>query len=334
VSDVAVDADPTAMSTDGPFPLVIYSHGSGGFRYIASGYTETIASYGYIVASADHTGNTALDDLLCTRTDATATLLNRVNDVEAVIDEMLDPQSTETVGFVDNIDAESIAVTGHSLGGFTAFAAVTGYENDLGSVAADDRIDAIIPLAPAIGGERSAGDESLTITTNPNRVDPCASSPDSTTPTSTPEQIEAARSRTLVTDDQLTSITVPAMIIVGTDDAQTPVEPNVTRAWEYGGSEPFYRVELVAGQHQSFTNACHYFVDLLPSWSEDLQALTRPLLESQAAQGCGDGLMDIRRAMDLTNTFAITFLDSIFRDGTMIDPATSAIPYDVIFMSK
>jgi hypothetical protein len=38
--------------------------------------------------------------------------------------------------------------------------------------------------------------------------------------------------------------------------------------------------------------------------------------------------------MDLTNTFAITFLDSIFRDGTMIDPATSAIPDDVNFMSK
>ena len=334
VSDNAVDAEPTAMSADGPFPFVVYSHGSGGFRYVASDYTEAIASYGYIVASADHTGNTALDDLLCTRATGPVTALNRVNDVETVIDAMLDPQSTESAGFVANVDAERIAVTGHSLGGFTAFAAVTGYENELGSVAADDRIDAIIPLAPAIGGDRPPVDSSATTTTNPDRVDPCATAADPATPPLTPEEIEAARNRKSITDDQLASITVPAMVIVGTDDLSTPVEPNVTRAWEFGGSEPFYRVELIAGQHQSFSNACHYFLDLLPTWTPDLQTLTRPLLESQAAQGCGDGIMDIRRAQDLTNTFAITFLDSIFRGEAMIDPATTAIPDDVIFMSK
>ena len=65
-SDTAVDAEYSAMSPDGPFPLVVYSHGSGGLRYVASDYTEAIASYGYIVVSADHTGNTALDGLLCT----------------------------------------------------------------------------------------------------------------------------------------------------------------------------------------------------------------------------------------------------------------------------
>ena len=44
--------------------------------------------------------------------------------------------------------------------------------------------------------------------------------------------------------------------------------------------------------------------------------------------------MDIERAQDLTNTFAITFLDSIFRGGEMIDPETTALPDDVIFMIK
>ena len=49
------------VAAEGPFPLVVYSHGSGGLRYIASYYTEAIASYGYIVAAPDHTGNTAVD---------------------------------------------------------------------------------------------------------------------------------------------------------------------------------------------------------------------------------------------------------------------------------
>ena len=38
-SPQAVSADPSSISPDGPFPLVVYSHGSGGTRYIHSNYT-------------------------------------------------------------------------------------------------------------------------------------------------------------------------------------------------------------------------------------------------------------------------------------------------------
>ena len=58
-SPEAISATPDALATDGPFPLVLYSHGSGGLRYIHSSYTETIASHGYVVVAPDHTGNTA-----------------------------------------------------------------------------------------------------------------------------------------------------------------------------------------------------------------------------------------------------------------------------------
>ena len=328
-SDLAVAADPSAIA-EGPFPLVVYSHGSAGLRYIASNYTETIASHGYIVASADHTGNTALDSLLCTRTEGAANALNRIADVRAIIDEMLDPQNPATAAFVANVDPASVAVTGHSAGGSTTFGAVSGYENDLGSVAADDRIGAIIPISPSIGGDRPPLDDTATSTTGPERVDLCA---DDESETLTDEELEAASDRRSITDEQLASITVPAMILVGADDISTPVEPNVTRAWEFLGSDPLYRVELVAGQHQSFTNACRY-LDLSPTWPEDLQTLALPLVESWAAQGCGEGIMDIERAFDLTNTFAISFLDSVFRGSEMIDPATTAIPDDVIFLSR
>ena len=332
-SDLAVVADPSTIADDGPFPLVVYSHGSGGLRYIASNYTETIASHGYIVASADHTGNTALDDLLCTRTEGAVSAINRVADVRAVVDEMLSPQNEFTAAFASSIDPTSIAVTGHSVGGFTTFAVASGYENELGSFAADERIGAIIPISPAIGGDRPPLDESTTTTTGPERVDPCATGDEAEPEPLTDEEREAARNRRSISDEQLASITVPAMILVGTDDNATPVEPNVTRAWEFLGSDPLYRVELVAGQHQSFSNACRY-LELLPTFPEGLQTLAGPLLRSQASQGCGEGIMDIDRAFELTNTFAISFLDSVFRDGEMIDPANTTLPDDIIFMSR
>ena len=63
------------ISADGPFPLVVYSHGSGGLRFIASDYTEAIASHGYIVAAPDHTGNTALERLSNTEAEFDVTAL-------------------------------------------------------------------------------------------------------------------------------------------------------------------------------------------------------------------------------------------------------------------
>jgi predicted dienelactone hydrolase len=291
-SPTAVAATPDVMAPDGPYPLVVYSHGSGGLRYIHSSYTEAIASYGYIVAAPDHTGNTALERLGGTETEVDVTALNRPQDVEAVIDAMTNPESTETAGFVASVDPENIAVTGHSFGGFTAYAMASGYTNSLGSFAADPRVDAIVTMAPATGDG----------------------------------------SGRLLSDENLAAISIPALVMVGTNDQMTPATPNVDRPWELSNSSPSYRADFVAGQHQTFTDICDYqeAVPLLPN----VPAIVLDTISSFAEQGCAPGDMPIDRAKDLTNTFAISFLESIFRGGTMIDPTVTAIPDDVTFAVK
>lgn len=66
----------------------MYSHGSGGQRYLASDYTETISSHGYIVVAPDHTGNTAIERVAQVPIDRDRVALDRPLDVIAVIDAM------------------------------------------------------------------------------------------------------------------------------------------------------------------------------------------------------------------------------------------------------
>ena len=121
-------------SDAGPFPMVVYSHGSGGLRFIHSDYTETLASHGYVVVAPDHAGNTAVERVLGNADPSDVIAYNRPLDVTAVIDGAL---ADRFVGPL--VDAESIAVTGHSFGGFTTYAVAAGTDNPNGVTPVDPR---------------------------------------------------------------------------------------------------------------------------------------------------------------------------------------------------
>ena len=289
----AIAAEPDQAAADGPFPLVVYSHGSGGIRYIHSDYTETIASHGYVVIAPDHPGNTSIERVLGSGDDPAQIAVNRPGDVIAAIDAFLDADHPRTGPFVPLIDAEHIAVTGHSFGGFTTYAVASGYENPAGSSPVDERIDALIPIAPAVGDGTASG---------------------------------------LLTNELLASIDLPTLIIAGTDDTTTPVDPNVETAWAASNASPHYRLELVAAEHQTFTDLCDY-IEVLPG-REDANPLVVETITSMSEEGCSPDDMPIDRAKALTNTFAVAFLDSVFRGDEMLSPDSYAFPDDIIFDAK
>ncbi len=293
-SDTALDLKATEDTTspDGPFPLVVYSHGSGGLRFIHSDYTETLATHGYVVVAPDHIGNTAVEQFLQSEDDRETVAFNRVADITWVLDTVLSgDRGLEPIQAI--VDPERIAVTGHSFGGFTAYGIAAGFENPIGAVPADDRVKAIIPLAPAVGA----------------RGEP-----------------------TLLDDATLARVDVPALVIAGSDDATTPVEPNVNRAWELTNSEPHYRLELLAADHQSFTDVCDYLTAF--DNGQEVSDAVRGIIETFAEAGCAEGQMPIERVQALTNTFAVRFLDSVFRDGEMIDPTTHSAGADTIYRRR
>jgi dienelactone hydrolase len=134
----------------GRCPLLLYSHASGGHRRQSSFLCGHLASHGYIVAAVDHTGNTAADFaarakriaagevLAPAEADARLrqTIADRVPDLRFLLAEMLGRAPAELSG---RIDDERVGFVGWSFGGWAVLSALE----------VDDRVRAVVALAPA-----------------------------------------------------------------------------------------------------------------------------------------------------------------------------------------
>jgi predicted dienelactone hydrolase len=146
------------------YPLVLFSHPSGGHRRQSSFLCTHLASHGYVVAAVDHAGNTANDivdragrlargevltqeqrDLVVAQLIA-----NRVPDLRLMLDESLLGAGDVS----DLIDRDSIGLIGWSFGGWTVLAAPE----------VDNRIGAVVALAPAGSSQPVPGVLPLTLT--------------------------------------------------------------------------------------------------------------------------------------------------------------------------
>ncbi|MFP6597216.1 MAG: alpha/beta fold hydrolase, partial [Candidatus Hydrogenedentota bacterium] len=136
-----------APVAEGKFPLVVFSHGNGGFRMQSVFWCEHLASHGYVVVAPDHTGNaaaTVVDNKLVLH-DSSAreqAAIDRPLDVRFLIDMIGKWNKGADSRFNGRLDMEKIAVGGHSFGGMTSTMATDQ----------DERIDAIVPMA-AVGRE-------------------------------------------------------------------------------------------------------------------------------------------------------------------------------------
>lgn len=147
--------DAAPDTSGGPYPLVVFSHGAGGFRQQSVYLTEHLASHGFVVIASEHPRSNlyaylgdsididaavaAINDL---HTDL-GTLMSSVDQLGGPVDlvsglaedfgyrpldvlRQIDFAETLTAPDGDlagMIDTDTIAVSGHSFGGYTAMAA-------------------------------------------------------------------------------------------------------------------------------------------------------------------------------------------------------------------
>lgn len=134
----------------GRFPLLVFSHGNGGIRHQNIFQVEHLASHGFIVVSADHTGNAGLTPLPARalpydRTGRGRSARNRPLDVSFLITELLRRNSLSEGWLKDSLAADRIGILGHSFGGFTVCKVASS----------DRRVKAILPMTVAYGRKTS-----------------------------------------------------------------------------------------------------------------------------------------------------------------------------------
>ena len=225
-------------------PLVILSHGFGSDRKFLTYLARHLASHGFTVASLDHPGSNFTwlngvslggvpDNLL-----APSEFVNRPKDVSFVLDELAE-RNQEYGQWYGKLNTEQVTMIGHSLGGYTALA-LAGGELNLEEVRRYCKNRSPIGRSPADWFQCSAADlPNNRMQLRDDRI----------------TQVIALNSVTgrLFGSKGLQQVSVPTLILTGTDDAITPSLDHQLRPFaQLGGTK--YLVSAIGGTHLSVTD--------------------------------------------------------------------------------
>jgi predicted dienelactone hydrolase len=119
------NAEPVASQR---FPLVIVSHGFGGWGSFMTYLTENLASKGYVVAAIEHE-DAAFTDATGFGLSFGSTIVHRARDQQFALAQLLALASSATDPLGRSMDVANIGLIGYSMGGFGALAtAGAGYD--------------------------------------------------------------------------------------------------------------------------------------------------------------------------------------------------------------
>jgi predicted dienelactone hydrolase len=133
-----------ARVREGKFPVIFFSHGNRSMRWQSAFWCDYLASHGYVIVSADHTGNAALTILngklvLYQSSGREQSWADRPKDVSFLLDQMTLWNNGADSRFAGKLDLSKPVAAGMSFGSATAI-----------RVADDDpRFKAVLAMAAA-----------------------------------------------------------------------------------------------------------------------------------------------------------------------------------------
>ncbi len=277
----SVAKDAPAVGADTAWPLLVYSHGYQGINLAATDLMEALASHGFVVMSPEHTGNAQASP-----TDSfDEAAEKRVPDVSFLLDRIIARSRDPADRFYQRIDESRIGVLGHSFGGMTAIGTAAGWAE----AAADPRVRAIAPMSAVIDGDLQSDE----------REGPNAG----------------------FTEAQLFSITIPVMLMGGTEDINVPVENNAIAFEQIVNAPRVHRVDIIGATHNHFAAICK-IGDLLiySGFAQDNWELlgAEDLIEPYEST-CGPDVFPIDEASRLINLYSVAFFRRHLLDGRGYD---------------
>jgi len=274
-----------AISDDGPFPVLVFSHGNQGIAEQSYFFTEFLASHGWIVVAPEHTGNTAMN----ATTPFHFIMDWRPQAISPVIDSLENLTSDHPLA---GHQADELAVSGHSFGGFTTLAVS-------GAKFATNLIE-----GQCAGDDSAACDYWRTETTNErlgggfldSRVDVA---------------IPMAPWSSIFLGGGFDEIEAPTLLITGARDGTTTNQRDGDPVWDGLVGGQHMRIDFASAGHFTFSNAC----DFLPSIGID--------------DGCSPSFIDPPRAHEAINSYSLAFLRyHLWGDDSNADILDGTTPLD------
>jgi predicted dienelactone hydrolase len=158
---------------EGPFPIIIFSHGLGGSREGYEYLGKQWASWGYVSVHVQHVGSdnavwqgARLAEIMSDMRKAAANLANITNrplDVSFAIDQM-EKLNREGPVLRGKLDLKRIGVGGHSFGAYTTLAIAGETFPTLkgpGAIFLDSRVKAAMPMSAPVPGMKSRLDQAF-----------------------------------------------------------------------------------------------------------------------------------------------------------------------------
>ncbi|MBD8870600.1 alpha/beta hydrolase family protein [Nocardioides donggukensis] len=256
----------------GPYPLVVLS---AGFAISPASYAwlaEHLASHGLVVVAPQHAETL----------DPSTLWRSAIDRPEVVAQTRAHVETAATPGgdLAGLVDPKTVAVVGHSYGGYTALAAAgaqldpDAFTSGCATARADD--DPIVFLCDAL--QPHLDDIVVARTTEPEPVDAVVS---------------LAGDAAMFGETGLAAVTAPLLVIGGTADHDSPFDWTTRLAYESAASRHKVEVSLRGAGHFVFTGGCDR---------------TRRILRLVTTGFCDDPAWERAKARAVTQHYVAAFL--------------------------
>ncbi|MEM7764537.1 MAG: dienelactone hydrolase family protein [Pseudomonadota bacterium] len=261
--------------SDEQFPLVIVSHGFGGWATSITNLTENLASKGYVVVAIDHAdlpsdpnaGPFAFPNVV----------IHRAHDQRAVIRAMTSDKTDATINFRALIDREHVGLIGYSMGGFGALATIGATYDENGESL--QRLNLPAPARDQLLAHEDLGVDAAVLLA----------------PWGAQQGVRAWQ------PEALAAVDTPVLLIGGDLDDVSMYEDGIRWLFERLTGSPRYLLTYQMARHNVANNPLH---DYVPRLSERFQTI----------EYFGEPVWRTDRINAINQHFVTAFFDGLLKD--------------------